>query len=510
MDSAHNETETSLARAPRRTPLVPVSLRHMTRQTFLHRWLAVAVLLATAISCGGDAPTDATTTIRRVVVTSPKPAFVIGKRLTLVAVAYDAQGAVIATPFEWGSTSTSIVSVTPAGVVEAVGNGSAVITAMANGVTGAVPIFTRPAGVASATITAPAAPMDVGDTFQSVLVARDFDDDAIVPTPAMFLWSSTDTSAVSVSSTGLLSARKPGFSMIRAGQLGLPQTAAIVNVNVRTPIPASIVVTLATGATPLLVGDSTQATAIVRDSVGRIIAGVFPNWTSSDPTIASVSAAGVVTAVRPGGPVAISGSLFSGQPSAFAALNVIPRPVASITLTPTASTLIQDSLVALTPTLRDSRGAIVTGRSVTWSTSASDIAIVSANGVATAIGVGVATLTASADQGRATATITVLPRVASITVTPGTKMLGTGLSQTFVATLRDASGAVIVGRPVEWQSLGDPLVASVTPAGIVTAFRAGVVTISARREGRTGNAGLTSFASIVLASSAQNYRVGLA
>ena len=482
----------------------------MTWQTLLYRRLAAAVLLATASSCGGDAPTDPKTTIRRVVVTSPKPALVIGKRLTLVAVAYDAAGAVIATPFEWGSTNTSIVSVTPAGVIQAVGDGSAVITATANGVIGAAPIFTRPTGVSSATITGPASAMDVGDTFQSVLVAFDFDGDMIVPTPTTFLWSSSDTSVTSVSSTGVISARKPGFSVIRAEQLGLVRTATVVDVNVRTPIPASIVVTLVSGATSLLNGDSTQANAIVRDSAGRVIAGVTPFWTSSDPTIASVSGTGVVTALRPGGPIAIIGTLLSGQLSAFAPLTVTPRPVASITLTPTVATLIQDSLVTLTPTLRDDRGTIVTGRSVTWSTSAPDVAIVSGSGVASAIGAGITTLTASADAARATATIIVLPRVASITVTPGTKMLGTGLSQTFVATLRDASGAVISGRPVEWQIVGESLVASVTPGGIVTAFRPGVVSVSARREGRTGNATLTSFASIVLSSAAPNYRVGLA
>ena len=482
----------------------------MTRISTLRRRVIAAVLFAAVSSCGGDTPTDVTTTIRRVVVTSPKPAFVIGKRLTLVAVAYDATGTVVPTPFEWGSTATSIVSVTPAGVVEAVSDGSAGITAKANGVTGSVSIFTRPTGVGSATITGPAVPMDVGDTFQSVLSARDFDDDPIVPVPPTFLWSSSDTSALSVSATGLISARKPGFAVIRAEQLGSLRTATVVNVNVRTPIPASMFVSLASGATPLLVGDSTQANAIVRDSAGRVIAGVTPFWESSDPAIASVSATGVVTALRPGGAIAIIGTLFSGRLRAFAPLTVSSRPVASITLNVTAATLIQDSLVTLTPTLRDSRGSIVTGRTVTWSTSASDVATVTSNGVVAAIGTGAATLTATVDEARAIATVTVLPRVASITVTPGPKMLGTGLTQTFVATLRDASGAVIAGRPVEWQTVGDPLVASVTPGGIVSAFRPGTVTISARREGRAGSAILTSFSSIVITSAAQNYRVGLA
>ena len=186
------------------------------------------------------------------------------------------------------------------------------------------------------------------------------------------------------------------------------------------------------------------------------------------------------------------------------------RPVTSIALNPATATIIQDSLVALIPTLRDSRGNSVTGRTVTWTTSATDVAAISTNGVVTAIGPGVATVTAAVDAARATTTITVLPRVASITVTPNVKSLGTGLSQSFVATLRDASGAIITGRSVEWQTIGDPLVATVSVDGRVTSFRQGVVTIVASREGRSGTATLTSFSSIVITSAATNFRVGLA
>ena len=54
----------------------------MTRHA-LRKLLTATVALAAMQSCGGDAPTDIKTTIRRVELTSPRTAFVIGKRLTV-------------------------------------------------------------------------------------------------------------------------------------------------------------------------------------------------------------------------------------------------------------------------------------------------------------------------------------------------------------------------------------------------------------------------------------------
>ena len=416
----------------------------------------------------------------------------------------------IPTPFEWRSSNTSAVSVSATGVVEAVGDGAAEISASANGVTGTVSLSTRPSGVGTATITAPAKPLEVGETFQSVLEARDLDGEAILPVPSMFVWSSADTSAVSVSMSGLVSARKPGNAVIRAEQPGAPQAAASVSINVVAPIPTSLTVTLTSGATPLFVGDTSRAIATARDRRGAVIPGIVPTWLSGDPAIATISSTGVIVAQRAGGPIVIIGDLLPGMQRAAAELTVVQRPVTSITLNPPAATLIQDSLVALTPTLRDSRGTVVTGRAVTWSSSAATVATVSTNGVVTAVGPGIATLTAAADDARGSATLTVLPAVASITVTPGTKMLGTGMNQRFIATLRDASGAVILGRSVEWRVVGPALVVGLDTEGFAFAANPGTVTITASREGRTGSATVISFASIVITSETQDYRVGRA
>ena len=58
------------------------------------------------------------------------------------------------------------------------------------------------------------------------------------------------------------------------------------------------------------------------------------------------------------------------------------------------------------------------------------------------------------------------------------------------ATTKDASGNVLTGRTIVWTT-SDPAVASVDGAGLVTALKAGTVTVTATSEGKTGSASLT-------------------
>jgi hypothetical protein len=59
-----------------------------------------------------------------------------------------------------------------------------------------------------------------------------------------------------------------------------------------------------------------------------------------------------------------------------------------------------------------------------------------------------------------------------------------GRSVTLTATTTDANGAVLAGRAITWVS-SDPLVASITQAGVLTALASGPAAISATSEGKT-------------------------
>ena len=93
--------------------------------------------------------------------------------------------------------------------------------------------------------------------------------------------------------------------------------------------------------------------------------------------------------------------------SACSAKNpVTPPSVASVTLNEATATLDIGDDITLIATTRDADDAVLTGRSISWQSSAPAIATV-ANGVVTAVSGGVATITATSEGKSATAQITV-------------------------------------------------------------------------------------------------------
>ncbi|MFL5403075.1 MAG: PQQ-dependent sugar dehydrogenase [Gemmatimonadales bacterium] len=80
--------------------------------------------------------------------------------------------------------------------------------------------------------------------------------------------------------------------------------------------------------------------------------------------------------------------------------------------------------------------------------------------------------------------------VSAVTVTAPNPSVPVGQTLQLTATARDAGGTVVEGRTFEWTT-ADATVASVSPAGLVTAVKEGQVEIRASTEGVTGSITLT-------------------
>lgn len=87
--------------------------------------------------------------------------------------------------------------------------------------------------------------------------------------------------------------------------------------------------------------------------------------------------------------------------------NTGAAPVAQVQVAPAAPALIIGDSVQLTATTRDSTGALLTGRTVTWSTSNALLATVSATGMVKGIAVGGVTITATSETITGTANVAV-------------------------------------------------------------------------------------------------------
>ena len=279
------------------------------------------------------------------------------------------------------------------------------VAACGGGSGGGEPVRT----VATVTVSSPTLTPKQGDTLQLSAVARDQFGEVMPGTTAS--WSSSAPSVATISSTGLLQALAGGSVTVTAtidnvpGSLTLTVTARVTTtVTVGSPTQA------------LQVGETVQLTAVARDQFGDVVAGKTATWSTSDATIATVSAAGVVQAVAPGTVVATA--TIDGVPGAQT-LTVSPRTVASVTISSPTSSPKEGDSVQLTATARDPFGNIVPGVTATWSVSDATVAAVSATGLLQTYATGTvqAKATVGGVSGMASLTVTAI----KVAVTIGAK-----------------------------------------------------------------------------------------
>ncbi len=470
--------------------------------------IAPGTATITARSEGRSATSQVTVTAIPVASVSVSPAtqtLSVGQTATLVSRVADASGAVLnGRTVTWATDRASVATVSATGVVTAVATGTARITATSEGRSGSAVITVATVPVASIQVTPANAAMLTGESQR--LVAKLLDAQGNTLTGRPVTWIGGAPNVATVDSTGLVRAVATGSAVIVASSEG---ARASVPVTVSPITVATVTVTPATGSVET--GKALQLSARIADIRNRVVAGKVASWTSSNPSRATVSTTGRVTAVSPG---AVIITATSDGVSGSAQLTVTPIKVATITVVPATASLFTGRTLVLTLQLRSATGAVLSpvGRTITWTTSDPTIATVDAAGIVTTTGAGVATVTATTDSvsGSATVTVSNIP-VAGVTVAPAVVSLTTGSALQLGATPLDATGTPIVGRTATWAS-DAPAVASVDASGRVSALTPGTARVTATIDGQQGGATVTVSAipvsSIVLAPAAPSVAVG--
>jgi uncharacterized protein YjdB len=263
-------------------------------------------------------------------------------------------------------------------------------------------------------------------------------------------------------------------------------------VTVTAPPPAAVASVAVDPATVgLTTGKTQQVTATPRDAQGNPLAGRAVTWASGNTGIATVTQAGLITAIAPGN---TNVTATSEGKLGTVAVTVTAPAVGSVSITPNAATVSVAATTPLSVTVRDVNDGVVQNAAVTWSSDKPLTASVSQSGVVTGLIPGTATVTASSGGKTGTAAITVqLAPVATVTVTPSKLNLRDRNGErtgTLTATLRDILGNELDGRMVTWAS-SNTQVATVTQAGVVTAQNRGDVTVTATSEGKSGTAAVS-------------------
>lgn len=213
-------------------------------------------------------------------------------------------------------------------------------------------------------------------------------------------------------------------------------------------------------------------------------------WKSEDPQVASVDANGVVTA-RAVGETTVLASSKNAKASARIKVRGKKVDVASVSVSPDASTTtaIGDTL-PLGVTVRDTKGKVVNGAAVTWSSLNPDVAAVDGSGRVVSRAVGAALIVAASGGMADTAAITSRQVVASVAVAPGSGEVDAGGTLRFEAKARDRRGVDVAGTRFVWTS-SNTAVATVDNSGAVKGIAAGSAKITASAGGQSASADAT-------------------
>lgn len=159
-----------------------------------------------------------------------------------------------------------------------------------------------------------------------------------------------------------------------------------------------------------------------------------------------------------------------------------------VEITPQEASLAVGETLQLEVTAYDREGGVVRGESVSYSTSAAEVATVSASGVLTAVRQGEATITATVRGVRGTMQVEVLPGVVSVRIEPDPVEMLTQDTLQLQAMAFDVHGNPVEGKRFTW-SVENTRVVTVDEDGVLTSLRREDTTeVVARTDGVEGRA----------------------
>ena len=268
--------------------------RTLKRQRLLLTISAVISATLWAYACGDgtteppplppDPPRPTTVTV------SPATAELtaLGATVQLSAEVRDQNGAVMSgATVTWASSDDAAATVSTSGLVTAVANGSATITATAGSASGSATVTVAQEVSAVAVAPAETTIAALGDTLRLTAEALDANGNAVAGSE--FSWESGDAAVATVDASGLVTAVANGDATITA-------TSGSVSGNATVTVAqeASTVTVTPTEASIAALGDTLRLAAEALDANGNAVAGSEFSWESSDAAVATVDASGLV------------------------------------------------------------------------------------------------------------------------------------------------------------------------------------------------------------------------
>ena len=292
----------------------------------------------------------------------------------------------------WSISNAEVATVGQDGLVTAVKEGRAVITASAGSKSATCEVTVKKQVIPVSSITLSRTSLNLTKGQSETLSATVTPSDA---TDKNVTWTSSDATLVSVDQNGKVTALKGGSATVTASA---GEKSATCTVEVTVPVESvsldRMTLTLEENQTTTLI-----ATVNPSDATEKTV-----TWSSSDESFVTEDQNGKVTAVREGMANIIAQA---GGKRAVCSVSVTKGlvPVTSVVLNKTRLNLTVGSVDTLTATVNPSDA---TDKTVSWSSTDLSVATVDQNGKVTALKGGTATIRASAGDQSATAFVDVL------------------------------------------------------------------------------------------------------
>ena len=284
----------------------------------------------------------------------------------------------------WSSNNSSIATVSSAGLVTGVSAGVATITASVGGKTATCSVtVTPPAELESITIAPHSATLVTGSTKQLNITSHTPSNAGTIT----YTWNSSNTSVATVSSTGLVTAVSTGYAVISCTGHGYNNSVAVDS--------CAIAVTSASTPKYTLTVTGPSGSNVIIDGYGNGTGSA--SATDFDGTTISYS-------VQKTGYTTVTGSwtLNGADKTVSVTLNQIH--VSSVSLNKNSVTLGVNGTETLIATVTPSNAL---NKSISWSSSNTNIATVNQSGKITAKAAGTAVITVTTADGGYTATCNV-------------------------------------------------------------------------------------------------------
>ena len=368
--------------------------------------------------------------------------------------------------YTWSSTDVAVATVSEDGVVTPVAAGTCTIKATAND-------GSSVAGECAVTVS------NVMPTAITMATTLGFTvgGDAQTLTPTFTPANTTDQTVTWTTSDDAVATVVNG--VVTPVGVGTCVVTAISNAdnNVKAECTVSVVASTVdvTGVElpateSVFVGKTVQLTATVKpdDATNKAV-----SWSSSDETVATVDANGIVTGIAVGD-ATITVTTVDGAKTASCVVSVSHKHIESIEIS--QSTLALTLASAATQLSATYSPDDATDTELTWTVDKPEIATVSSTGVVTPVSEGTAIVTVANGSVTATCTVTVAAvEITSVTLDKTTLTFTMGdATQTLSATVEPENATV---KTVSW-STSNPAVATVAD-GVVTPVGVGECTITA-------------------------------